>query len=68
MLCEILTEWLCPSSTEDVIGNVLLSPVFDEVGGDSPLPSHPISVIMRGSEKSAPAFRINERLSMIRSF
>ena len=69
LLREMVTEWLCPESNDEVIGSKnLSSSMLGDVVLESPYPSHPISVIMRGSEKSAPAFRINERLSMIRSF
>ena len=68
MLRDMVTEWLCPSLIDDVIENELLSSFLGDVISESPSLSHPISVIMRGSENSAPAFTINERLSMVRSF
>ena len=59
---------LCPESLDEVIKNLLLSPLMGDVVSESPSVSHPISVIIRGNENSAPAFTIKERLSMISSF
>lgn len=59
---------LCPESLDEVIENLLLSPLVGDVVSESPSLSQPISVIIRGRENSTPAFTIKDRLSMISSF